>query len=45
MSQEVIVAVEAALQAGKLLRERTDDIGKISFTKSTPSYLNLSLLS
>ena len=31
MSQEVIVAVEAALQAGKILRERTDDIGKISF--------------
>ena len=31
MSQEVIVGVEAALQAGKILRERTDDIGKISF--------------
>jgi len=31
MSQEVIVAVEAALQAGKILRERADDIGKISF--------------
>ena len=31
MSQEVIVAVEAALQAGKILRERTDDIGKVSF--------------
>ena len=31
MSQEVIVAVEAALQAGKILRERTDDIGIISF--------------
>ena len=31
MSQEVIVAVEAALQAGKILRERANDIGKISF--------------
>ena len=31
MSQEVIVAVEAALQAGKILRERVDDIGKVSF--------------
>ena len=31
MSQEVIVAVEAALQAGKILRERIDDIGKVSF--------------
>ena len=31
MSQEVIVAVEAALQAGKILRERVDDIGIVSF--------------
>ena len=31
MSQEVIVAVEAALQAGKILRERVGDIGKVSF--------------
>ena len=31
MSQEVIVAVEAALQAGKILRERVNDIGKVSF--------------
>ena len=31
MSQEIIVAVEAALQAGKILRERVDDIGKVSF--------------
>ena len=31
MSQEVIVAVEAALQAGKILRKRVDDIGKVSF--------------
>ena len=31
MSQEGIVAVEAALQAGKILRERANAIGKISF--------------
>ena len=31
MSQEVKIAVEAALNAGKILSERADDIGKISF--------------
>ena len=31
MSQQVIVAVEAALAAGKILRDRADDIGKVSF--------------
>ena len=31
MSQEVKIAVEAALKAGKILSERADDIGKISF--------------
>ena len=31
MSQQVIVGVEAALAAGKILRDRADDIGKVSF--------------
>ena len=45
MSQEVIVAVEAALQAGKILRERVDDIGKVSYKEfhDPVSYTHLTL--